>query len=50
MAVESRDGSFSWGGAKDTAQPDETPMEVDTPFKIMPKLLGILEKSLSQRL
>jgi CubicO group peptidase (beta-lactamase class C family) len=34
MAVESRDGSFSWDGAKGIAQPDGTPMEVDTPFWI----------------
>ena len=34
MAVESRDGSFSWAGAKGIGQPDGTPMEVDTPFWI----------------
>ncbi|WP_218838248.1 serine hydrolase domain-containing protein [Bacillus sp. FJAT-45350] len=34
MAVESRDGSFSWSGAKGIADPDGTPMEVDTPFWI----------------
>jgi len=34
MAVESRDGSFSWAGAKGSAHPDGKPMEVDTPFWI----------------
>ncbi|MCT8139941.1 beta-lactamase family protein [Anaerobacillus sp. CMMVII] len=34
MAVESRDGSFSWSGAKGIAQPDGTPMAIDTPFWI----------------
>ncbi|QGG47560.1 serine hydrolase domain-containing protein [Heliorestis convoluta] len=34
MAVESRDESLSWVGAKGIAQPDGTPMEADTPFWI----------------
>lgn len=34
MAVESRDATFSWVGAKGSAQPDGTPVEVDTPFWI----------------
>ncbi|MCD8509363.1 MAG: beta-lactamase family protein [Bacillus sp. (in: Bacteria)] len=34
MAVEKRDGSFSWKGAKGIANPDGIPMEVDTPFWI----------------
>ena len=34
MAVENRDGSFRWSGAKGSAQPDGTPMTTDTPFWI----------------
>lgn len=34
MAVESRDGSFSWAGAQGIAHPDGTPMEADTPYWI----------------
>lgn len=34
MAVESRDGSFSWSRAKGIASLDGTPMTVDTPFWI----------------
>ncbi len=34
IAVESRDGSFSWNGVKGIARPDGTPMTLDTPFWI----------------
>jgi len=34
MAVESRDGSFSWSGVKGIAHPDGTPIDADTPFWI----------------
>lgn len=34
LAVEKRDGSFSWSGVKGIARPDGTPMGVDTPFWI----------------
>jgi D-alanyl-D-alanine carboxypeptidase len=34
MAVESRDSSFSWVGAKGIAHPDGTPMDAQTPFWI----------------
>ncbi|OIJ20774.1 serine hydrolase [Anaerobacillus alkalidiazotrophicus] len=34
MAVESRDGSFSWSGAKGIAKPDGIPIDIDTPFWI----------------
>ena len=34
MAVESGDRSFSWTGAIGTANPDGTPMQIDTPFMI----------------
>ncbi|WP_242841681.1 serine hydrolase domain-containing protein [Desulfitibacter alkalitolerans] len=33
-AVESGDGSFQWSGARGAANPDGTPMEVETPFWI----------------
>ncbi|RSK26099.1 class A beta-lactamase-related serine hydrolase [Bacillus sp. HMF5848] len=34
MTVESRDNSFSWSGARGIANPDGTPMEINTPFWI----------------
>lgn len=34
MAVESRDGSFSWVEARGIAKPDGTPMDANTPFWI----------------
>ncbi len=34
IAVESRDGSLAWAGARGIARPDGTPMETDTPFWI----------------
>ena len=34
MAVEKMDKSFSWAGATGDAQPDGTPLHVDTPFNI----------------
>ncbi len=34
LAVESLDGSFSWRGARGTAQPKGDPMEIETPFWI----------------
>jgi CubicO group peptidase (beta-lactamase class C family) len=34
LTVESLDGSFRWSGAAGAAQPEGTPMRVDTPFYI----------------